>query len=153
MPTIEGSAGAYHIFVRAITRTEVTGPRTILLHTANPYPFMVEDMTEVAIISKALGPNLRTADFNSQAVKIFSGPYTLTDYRFGDFVSMQRNPHWFGARPLIETANFKVISSDASRIAAILAGDVQAVDEVAVQDIARLRADAASTSPRPPACA
>jgi peptide/nickel transport system substrate-binding protein len=143
VPTIEGSAGAYHIFVRAITRTEVTGPRTILLHTAAPYPFMVEDMTEVAVLSKALGPNLRTADFNSQAVKIFSGPYTLTDYRFGEFVAMQRNPHWFGARPTFEAANFKVIATDSSRMAALLAGDVQAVDEVAVADIARLRRDAA----------
>ncbi|HWT09735.1 MAG TPA: ABC transporter substrate-binding protein [Roseomonas sp.] len=143
VPTIEGSAGAYHIFVRAITRTEVTGPRTILLHTAAPYPFMAEDMTEVAVISRALGPNLRTADFNSQAVKIFSGPYTLTDYRFGEFVAMQRNPHWFGPAPAYAAANFKVIASDSSRMAALLAGDVQAVDEVAVADIARLRRDAA----------
>ncbi len=142
VPTIEGSAGAYHIFVRAITRTEVTDARTILLHTASPYPFMVEDMTEVAVISKALGPNLRTADFNSQAVKIFSGPYTLADYRFGEFVAMRRNPHWFGAAPAFAEANFRVIASDASRLAALLAGDVQAIDEVAVQDIARLRRDA-----------
>jgi peptide/nickel transport system substrate-binding protein len=142
VPTIEGSAGAYHIFVRAITRTEVTGPRTILLHTATPYPFMAEDMTEVAVLSRALGPALRTADFNSQAVRIFSGPYTLTDYRFGEFVAMQRNPHWFGRAPTFASANFRVIASDASRMAALLAGDVQAVDEVAVADIARLKRDA-----------
>jgi peptide/nickel transport system substrate-binding protein len=143
VPTIQGSAGAYHIFVRAITRTEVKDAHTILLHTANPYPFMVEDMTEVAVISKALGPNLTTADFNSQAVKIFSGPYTLTDYRFGEFVAMQRNPNWFGARPTFETVNFKVIASDSSRTAALLAGDVQAVDEVSIADLTRLRRDAA----------
>jgi peptide/nickel transport system substrate-binding protein len=142
VPTIEGSAGAYHIFVRAITRTEVRDARTILLHTASPYPFMVEDMTEVAVLSKSLGPALRTADFNSQAVKVFSGPYTLMDYRFGEFIAMQRNPHWFGRAPAFATANFRVISSDASRMAALLAGDVQAVDEVAVQDIARLKRDA-----------
>jgi len=143
VPTIEGSAGAYHIFVRAIARTEVKDARTILLHTRQPYPFMVEDMTEIAVISKALGPNLRTADFNSQAVKIFSGPYALTDYRFGDFVAMQRNPHWFGSRPGFESAYFKVIAGDSSRMAALLAGDVQAADEVAIQDLARMRGDPA----------
>ncbi|MBR0680568.1 ABC transporter substrate-binding protein [Roseomonas eburnea] len=142
VPTIEGSAGAYHIFVRAITRVEVKDARTVLLHTASPYPFMVEDMTEVAVLSKSLGPSLRTADFNSQAVKVFSGPYTLADYRFGEFVAMRRNPHWFGQAPTFAEANFKVIASDASRMAALLAGDVQAVDEVAIQDIARLRRDA-----------
>jgi peptide/nickel transport system substrate-binding protein len=142
IPTIEGSAGGYQIFVRAITRTEVKDARTVLLHTESPYPFMVEDMTEVAVISKSLGPGLRTADFNSQAVKIFSGPYTIADYRFGEFVAMQRNPHWTGRQPTFASANFRVIASDSSRMAALLAGDVQAVDEVAVQDIARLRRDA-----------
>ncbi|MBR0672539.1 ABC transporter substrate-binding protein [Neoroseomonas soli] len=141
VPTIEGSAGAYQIFVRAIARTEVKDARTILLHTASPYPFMAEDMTEVAIIAKSLGPGLRTADFNSQAVKVFSGPYMLADYRFGEFVAMQRNPHWSGPRPTFDSAHFKVIAADASRMAALIAGDVQAVDEVSVPDIPRLRRD------------
>jgi peptide/nickel transport system substrate-binding protein len=38
VPRIEGSAGAYQIFVRAITRVEVKDPRTIHLHTAAPTP-------------------------------------------------------------------------------------------------------------------
>lgn len=142
IPTIEGSPGGYQIFVRAITRTEVKDARTILLHTASPYPFMAEDMTEVAIVPKALGAALRTADFNAQTVKTFSGPYALADYRFGEFVAMRRNPHWFAAAPSFSEAYFRVIAADASRLAALLAGDVQAIDEVSVQDIARLRRDA-----------
>lgn len=142
VPTITGSAGAYHIFVRAITGTEVKDARTIHIRTAQPYPFMVEDMTEIAVLSRTLGPEIRTADFNAKNVRVFSGPYGLADYRFGEFVEMRRNPHWFGAAPAFEVANFKVIASDASRMAALLSGDVQAVDEVAVPDIARLRRDA-----------
>ena len=65
------------------------------------------------------GLGSRTADFNSQAVKVFSGPYTLTDYRFGEFVAMQRNPHWFGPTPAFAAANFKVIATDSSRMAAL----------------------------------
>ncbi|WP_170985232.1 ABC transporter substrate-binding protein [Roseomonas sp. AR75] len=143
VPTITGSAGAYHIFVRAITRTEVRDARTVRIHTANPYPFMVEDMTEIAVLSKALGPDLKTADFNAQKVKVFSGPYTLEDYRFGEFVAMKRNPHWFGAKPDFAQANLKVIPTDSSRVAALLAGDVQAIDELPVADVPRLRRDAA----------
>jgi peptide/nickel transport system substrate-binding protein len=141
VPTITGSAGAYHIFVRAITNAEVRDPRTIRLHTAQPYPFMVEDMTEIAVISKALGAELKTTDFNAQNVRVFSGPYALEDYRFGEFIAMRRNPHWFGARPDFERAHFRVIPTDSSRVAALLAGDVQAIDEVPVQDLARVRRD------------
>jgi peptide/nickel transport system substrate-binding protein len=143
VPTITGSAGAYHIFVRAITRTEVRDARTIRLHTAEPYPFMVEDMTEVAVLSKTLGPELKTQDFNAQNVRVFSGPYVLEDYRFGEFVAMRRNPHWFGARPDFERAHLRIIPTDSSRVAALLAGDVQAVDELPVADVPRLRRDAA----------
>jgi peptide/nickel transport system substrate-binding protein len=143
VPTITGSAGAYHIFVRAITRTEVRDARTIRLHTAEPYPFMVEDMTEVAVLSKSLGPDLRTQDFNAQTVRVFSGPYVLEDYRFGEFVAMRRNPHWFGARPEFERAHLRIIPTDSSRVAALLAGDVQAIDELPVADMPRLRRDAA----------
>lgn len=143
VPRIEGSAGAYQIFVRAITRVEVKDARTLHLHTAQPYPFMVEDMTEIAVISKSLGDELRTADFNSGKVGVFSGPYALEDYRFGEFVAMRRNAHWYGTRPTFERAHFRVIPTDASRVAALLAGDVQAIDELPVQDIGRLRRDPA----------
>jgi len=145
VPRIEGSAGAYHIFVRAITGVEVKDPRTVLLRTAEPYPFMVEDMTEIAVLSRTLGQDVKTADFNAPGgpVRVFSGPYALTDFRFGEFVAMRRNPHWYGTPGAFEEANFRVIATDASRVAALLAGDVQAIDEVTVQDIARLRRDGA----------
>jgi peptide/nickel transport system substrate-binding protein len=141
VPRIEGSAGAYHIFVRAITKVEVRDTRTLHLHTAEPYPFMAEDMAEIAIIPKALGEEIRTADFNAGNVRAFSGPYTLTGFRFGEFVAMRRNPHWFGDPAAFEEAEFRVIPTDSSRVAALLARDVQAIDEVPVQDIARLRGD------------
>jgi peptide/nickel transport system substrate-binding protein len=143
VPRIEGSAGGYQIFVRYVTRAEVKDARTIHLHTAEPYPFMVEDMTEIAVVSKKLGDGLRTADFNAGNVPMFSGPYALDSYRFGEFVTMRRNPHWFGVRPTFDEVNFRVIPTDSSRVAALLAGDVQAIDEIPVQDIARLRRDQA----------
>ena len=143
VPRIEGTAGGYHIFVRAITRVEVMDARTVRLHTEKPYPFMVEDMTEIAVISKALGEALKPTDFNAQNVKIFSGPYVLTDYRFGEFVSVTRNPHWHGPAPAFEAAHFRVIPNDSARVAALLAGDVQAIDEVPVQDLPRARRDSA----------
>lgn len=139
VPRIEGSAGAYHIFVRAITRVEVLDRRTVRLHTERPYPFMVEDMTEIAVVAASLGEAFRTADFNAGRVEKFSGPYALEGFRFGEFVAMRRNPHWYGPQPDIAAVNFRVIPNDSARVAALLAGDVQAIDELPVQDVAQLR--------------
>ena len=143
VPRIEGSAGGYHIFVRAITRVEVLDRLTVRLHTETPYPFMVEDMTEIAVVAARLGETFRTADFNAGKVEHFSGPYVLEGYRFGEYVQMRRNPHWYGPAPLMAQAHFRVIPNDSGRVAALLAGDVQAIDELPVQDLARLRGDAA----------
>jgi peptide/nickel transport system substrate-binding protein len=142
VPRIEGSAGAYHIFVRAITRVEVVDRHTIRLHTETPYPFMVEDMTEIAVVSARLGEGFRPADFNAGLVAAFSGPYVLDGYRFGEHVTLRRNPHWHGARPAVDAVSFRVIANDSARVAALLAGDVRAIDELPVQDLARLRREA-----------
>jgi peptide/nickel transport system substrate-binding protein len=143
VPRIEGSAGAYHIFVRAITRVEVLDRHTVRLHTETPYPFMVEDMTEIAVVSASLGEGFKPADFNAGKVDKFSGPYALEGFRFGEFVAMRRNPHWYGAPPAMAAVNYRVIPNDSARVAALLAGDVQAIDELPVQDVAQLRRNAA----------
>lgn len=143
VPRIEGSAGAYHIFVRAITRVEVLDRLTVRLHTETPYPFMVEDMTEIAVVAASLGEGFKPADFNAGKVEKFSGPYVLEGYRFGEFVAVRRNPHWYGPAPQVAQAQFRVIPNDSARVAALLAGDVQAIDELPVQNLAQLRRDPA----------
>ncbi len=143
IPRLEGSAGGYQIFVRAIKDIEILDAQRLLLKTEEPYPFMAEDLTEVAIVAAALGEDFKPADFNAGKARQFSGPYTLVDYRFGEFVTMRRNPHWFGPKPEFEEVQFRVIPNDSGRIAALLSGDVQAIDEVSVPDIARLRANSA----------
>ncbi|MCC7284127.1 MAG: ABC transporter substrate-binding protein [Acetobacteraceae bacterium] len=143
VPRIEGSPGAYQIFARAITRVEVLDRQTVRLHTEKPYPFMVEDMTEIAVVAASLGEAFKPADFNAGKVTRFSGPYALESYRFGEFVAMRRSPHWYGPQPLVAEANFRVIPNDSARVAALLAGDVQAIDELPVQNLAQLRGDPA----------
>lgn len=143
IPRLEGSAGGYQIFVRAIKDIEILDAQRLLLKTAEPYPFMAEDLTEIAIVAASLGEDFKPADFNAGKARVFSGPYTLVDYRFGEFVTMRRNPHWFGPRPEFEEVQFRVIPNDSGRIAALLSGDVQAIDEVSIPDIARLRGNAA----------
>jgi peptide/nickel transport system substrate-binding protein len=141
VPRIEGTAGGYHIFVRAITRVEPVDRHTLRLHTAEPYPFMVEDMTEIAVVAASLGEGFKPADFNAGRVEKFSGPYVLDGYRFGEHVTVRRNPHWSGPAPAFDAVSFRVIPNDAARVAALLAGDVRAIDELPVQDLARLRRD------------
>jgi peptide/nickel transport system substrate-binding protein len=52
---------------------------------------------------------------------------------------MQRNDQYWGEKPAWQRLTFRGIKSDPSRVAALLAGDVDLIDEVPATDMARLK--------------
>ena len=54
---------------------------------------------------------------------------------------MQRNEQYWGQKPTWQRVTFRAIKSDPSRVAALLAGDVDFIDEVPATDMERLKKD------------
>ena len=54
---------------------------------------------------------------------------------------MQRNEQYWGQKPAWQRVAFRGIKSDPSRVAALLAGDVDFIDEVPATDMERLKKD------------
>jgi len=101
---------------------------------------MPSDMTQVAIMSKSAA-NATTEDFNSGKAAIGTGPYKLVRYVKGDRIELARNDaYWGGATPW-ETVTLRILPQDATRVAALLSGDVQAIENVPPTDVAQLRKD------------
>jgi len=70
-----------------------------------------------------------------------AGPYRMMAYRSGDRVELQRfEGHWRG-RPAWQNVDYRMITNDAGRTAALLAGDIDIIDQVPTSDIERLRRD------------
>jgi peptide/nickel transport system substrate-binding protein len=62
-------------------------------------------------------------------------------YRSGDRIELQRfDGHWRG-RPAWQSVDYRMITNDAGRTAALLAGDIDIIDQVPTSDIERLRRD------------
>jgi peptide/nickel transport system substrate-binding protein len=141
VPRIEDSPGSYVIFTRAIAGTEVVDPRTLRIRTREPYPFLALDLSRIFVVPKSLGPAVKTADFNTLAVRTTSGPYRPVAWVPGDRLELEPNPGWYGGKVPWDRVVLRQIGSDAARVAALLAGDVQAIDEVPIPDIARLGGD------------
>jgi len=114
---------------------------TIHIKTAKPYPLMPNDMTTVKIISAKAGKGASTEDYNSGKAAVGTGPYKFVEWVPGDRIVLQRNDAYFGDKAKFDNVTFKPIKAGPARISALLAGDVDFIDNVPPLDVARLKKD------------
>jgi len=133
------SSSPFALYVKTIKEVVVKGPHLIHLTTAEPAPLLPWDISTFGIISKKHGENAATEDYNSGKAAIGTGPYKLVSYSPNERIVFQRNEAYWGGKPVWEKVTFSLIANQASRTAALLAGDVDAIDTVATQDIERLK--------------
>ena len=140
VPLVPNSPSPFTAYTKQIKEMIVVDPYTIRFRTAAPYPLMPTDMTQVAIIS-ARAAKASTEDFNSGKAAIGTGPYKLLRYAKGDRIELARFDGYWGGKTPWEKVTLRLLPNDASRVAALLAGDVQAIEYVPTSDVARIRAD------------
>jgi len=114
---------------------------TIRIKTAAPYPLMPNDMTTVKIISAKAGKGASTEDYNSGKAAVGTGPYKFVEWVPGDRIVLERNDNYYGTKASFDKVVFKPIKSGPARISALLAGDVDFIDNVPPLDVARLKKD------------
>ncbi|MCO6418027.1 ABC transporter substrate-binding protein [Siccirubricoccus sp. KC 17139] len=138
-PNVPGSPGGFGGFVRAIQKVEVVDAHTIRLHTAAPHPLLPTELASVAVISRHAGEGASTEDYNSGKAAIGTGPYRFVAYRPGDRTELARNEGYFRGMEPWARVSYRFIANDAARTAALLAGDVEVIDQVPSSDMAKLR--------------
>jgi peptide/nickel transport system substrate-binding protein len=140
VPTVPNSPSPFTAYTKQIKEMIVVDPYTIRFKTAAPYPLMPSDMTQVAIISKGAA-KASTDDFNSGKAAIGTGPYKLVRYAKSDRIELARNDAYWGGRTPWDKVTLRLLPQDAARVAALLSGDVQVIENVPTSDVAQLRKD------------
>ncbi|WP_159351048.1 ABC transporter substrate-binding protein [Roseomonas harenae] len=140
VPTVQ-SPSSFAVYTRAITGTEVVGTHTIRFKTASPYPLLPTDLASIFIVPRRIGDNVPSSDFNNGRATIGTGPFKFVSYSPNDRVEMERFDDYWGTKPEWQRVNYRVITNTGSRVAALLSGDVELIDNVPTGDIARLRRD------------
>ncbi|MFC0410019.1 ABC transporter substrate-binding protein [Roseomonas elaeocarpi] len=138
---VPNSPGSFLVYTRAITGIEVVDDHTIRFRTEGPTPLLPVDLSSVMIVPRAL-EHAPTADFNSGVAAVGTGPYSFVEYVPNNRVTLRRNDRYWGPKPAWEKATIRMIPVNASRVAALLAGDVQAIDSVPPSDAPQLRKNA-----------
>jgi peptide/nickel transport system substrate-binding protein len=141
VPSVPNSPGLFSYATKGKTLTRIDD-HTVHISTGAPSPLTPNDMTAVFIVPKKHAATATTADFNSGKGAIGTGPFKFAEYIPGDRIVFTRNDAYWGSKPAFAKVTFKPIKAGPARTAALLAGDVDLIDDVPTADIERLKGDA-----------
>ena len=68
-----------------------------------------------------------------------TGPYKLANYTRGTQVVLERNDAYWGDKPHWQKVTWRPVSSEGPRVAALLAGDVDVIENPPIQDFDRIK--------------
>ncbi|WP_372622217.1 ABC transporter substrate-binding protein [Falsiroseomonas sp.] len=141
VPQVRNSPSNFTIYTRPIQRLEVVDSHTIRMHTAAPNPLVPTLMGGLTLISRKHAQGAETADFNSGKATVGTGPYRMVSYMPGDRVVFERNDAWWGPAQPWRRVVYRMITNEATRIAALSAGDVDVIDSVPTRDVGALQSN------------
>jgi peptide/nickel transport system substrate-binding protein len=141
VPNVPNTPNSFAQFTRSFESVKRVDDHTLVIRTKAPNPSLLNDLTNVFIISAKVAKGATTADFNSGKAAIGTGPYKLIEFVNGDRLVVERNDKYWGAKPAWAKVTEKIIARDPTRLAALLSGQVDAIDAVPIADLERLKKD------------
>lgn len=142
MAHVPGSPAPF-VRLAGVTRAiEIEGADVVRLRTQGFDPSVPLHAMTAWIVSARAAAGASTADFNSGKAALGSGPFRFVGWTPGERLRLAR---WEDG-PLAggiaaKTVSIRPIGSDAARVSALLAGDVDLIDSVPPPDVERLRGD------------
>jgi peptide/nickel transport system substrate-binding protein len=136
--SIANSPGPYTTFTRPIVAKEAVDRYTVRLKTAAPYAMVPYDLNSIFIVSKGAASGATQAEFDSGKAMIGTGPYRYAGFKRGDRVELARHAGYWDEKPAWDRVTLRVLPNDAGRVAALLAGELEAIEAVPTADAKRL---------------
>ena len=146
--------GTMQIFVAGVNEVRKIDSHTVDLILAAPNPTLLRNLIDFRIMSRAWAEKnntTRVQDYKAKEENFASrnvmgtGPYRILSWQPEQRVMMARNDDWWDkdARAIgnVRQVVYTPIKAEATRVAALLAGDVDLLTDVPVQDLERLSRD------------
>lgn len=143
IPAIPNNPSSYESNLRTVERIDTPEPYTLIIHTDRPNPTLPGQFTNVFILPARLAKE--PAEPAGTLVAVGTGPYRLVSFRYGEGMVLRRNDEYWGDKPAFADVTVQVIGNDGSREAALLAGDIDLMENLPPDDVAKLQADPALT--------
>ncbi|UCE31934.1 MAG: ABC transporter substrate-binding protein [Burkholderiales bacterium] len=137
-PNVPNSPAGFGLYTKGKTVVKVDD-HTVHIKTEKPYPLMVNDVSTINIVSDTKGCKATTEQFNKGEATAGTGPYMFVEYVPGDRIVLKRNDAYWGRKAEFEDVILKPIKSDPARVAALLAGDVDLINDLPTIDVGRMK--------------
>ena len=157
VPKVENSPSSFIASTRMVDTMTAPDPHTLVVTTTEPFPLMAITVSNIAIISAkdAGAPDdlkfnkagcegvtawPKTDDFNKMKYA-GTGPFKYTQFTPGDRIVMETNETHWGEKPKWKKVTLRPITNSASRVAALLANDVDFIENPPIQDLPRIKSN------------
>jgi peptide/nickel transport system substrate-binding protein len=146
VPKVPNSPSSFKIYLQKISKVEALDPLTVRITTEQPYPLLPTNLAGVPIMSAkaAAGPapeGKTTTELNGGQGLVGTGPYRFVSWKRGAELVFERNPNYWGAQPDWDKVVYRPISNSAARVAALLSGDADLIEDPPTDDLERLKKD------------
>jgi len=112
---------------------------TVEITTPKPYAVLPNDLAELLILDEEY--TTETGDEQMDLKPVGTGPYMLGEWiKEEKLVLNAFDDYWAGA-PKISTVTFRPITNPATRTAALLTGEVDVIQDLAVRDVDRVKSE------------
>lgn len=155
IPHVPDAPSPFTLYTRAIADLVAEDDHTLVITTNGPAPLLPNQLSTFGIISASVSGAEETVTFNAEGCEglgeppvsaafnrsdfaIGTGPYLLDSFIRGEEIRLSRNDSYFGDAPEWETIVLRTLSNQGARVAALLAGDVDMIENPPTQDIQRI---------------
>jgi peptide/nickel transport system substrate-binding protein len=142
---ITGQTNPRRDLLGPLTRIDIVDPHTVRFVLSKPWPLLPAMLPFQEIVSEAFVK--RVGDDGMVSQEDGTGPFRLKEWNRGDSIVMDRVADYYGGSPAIPPVGparvdrviYKIMPDNATRVAALLAGDVDIVNNLPVTSIAQVR--------------
>jgi len=138
---IPNSVATFISNVRDIVGVEIVDRTTVRIKTREPDPIFAYKLCPVCMLSRKLHAEATTAAMTAGPLAIGTGPYRYRSFAPGERLELVANPEFWGGKPDWDQLIMRYLSDPGARVAALSTGDVDIIDGVPVQDVAKLQSD------------
>jgi peptide/nickel transport system substrate-binding protein len=139
----------YAVYAQGIDKVVKVDANTVDVLLKGPNPVLLNQLTELRIMSKAWAEKNKSVEpkdiktpEESYAHRnaMGTGPYMVKEWQPDQRLVLEQNPHYWGKNDTnVTEVIYSPIKSEATRVAALLSGEVDFVLDPSPQDLGRLR--------------
>lgn len=139
---LDGQTSPRKSLLGPLIAVEAPDSSTVRFRLASPWPILPAMLPFQELVSKAFVDKVGSAGLATRVE--CAGPFRLVDWRRGDAIIMERHAGYYAAAapPAVDRVIYRIVPENASRVAALLSGDVDIVNELPASAIKQVTASA-----------